>query len=70
MRLVNNEVSIVLNEETFQPEIHLTVAVPVGPLCEDGKRLQVEVFYQRIGEQFVKLLPLSKAQLESLKIDL
>lgn len=66
MRLVNNEITIAVNKETYQPEIHLTVAVPVSPLYEDAKRLRVEVLHQRIGKQFIELLPFSEIQLRYL----
>lgn len=70
MRLANKEIIFALNKETFQPEIHLTVAVPLGPLAEDGKRESDDDFYRRIGKQLVELLPLTKSQLDSLRKDL
>ncbi len=54
MELISKQMA--MNDQTFTPELHVTVSVPIELLQDNVAQSGVEAAYADIGRQFIELL--------------
>lgn len=54
MKLITKQMA--MNDQTFAPELHITVSVPVELLQDKVAQHGIETVYADIGRQFIELL--------------